>query len=178
MIAGLKEPIIKDIDDEKFFSVVERGIVNGTFMHAAQNGFRKLQDFSEKNNILGKHIRVVGVSPDNPAQVDLEKARYICCMRFEDEVMVQLKETEEVKLYTIPKCQVAVFTHLGMHENIQKSYKWIVEEYLPKAPYKFRTGFSPFECYLDDPSNTKKEDLRTEIYIPILPRKEVEEFKE
>jgi len=166
-----KGPEFRDVEAEEYFSVTEYGIKDGSFREAAENGFRVLQNFCESNKVLGKHIQVVGVSPDDPVKVETSKCRYICCMRFDSDDMKRLEETEKVKIHTTEKGKYAVFIHQGPHENIQKAYQWIVENYMPTAAYAYRRGSAPYECYLNDPDHTKVEDLVTEIYIPVV-RKE------
>jgi len=177
--AAPEGPDIRDVEAEEYFSVTEQGIIEGSFKEAATNGFRELQNFSESNQLLGKHNKVIGVSPDDPIKVDTSKCRYICCMRFDSDDMKTLDETDKVKRYTTEKGKYAVFTHKGPHEKIQKSYQWIVENYLPKAAFAYRKGSAPYECYLNDPATTKEEALVTEIYIPVLRReKPKEKFSE
>merc|ERR1719317_14320 len=128
--------------------------------------------------VLGKHKKVIGISPDDPIITEAAKCRYISCIQFEQDDMKWLKETEDVKRRTIEKGTYAVFLHKGSHENIKNSYKWIVEKYFPKAAYLYRRGVAPYECYLNDPANTEKQALRTEIYIPVVPKvKETEDEK-
>jgi len=173
--AAPEGPEIRDVDAEEFFSVTELGIKDGSFKEAANNGFRELQNFSESNQLLGKHNKVIGVSPDDPIRVETSKCRYICCIRFDSDDMKRLDETDKVKRYTTEKGQYAVFTHKGPHENIQKSYQWIVQNYLPKAAFVYRKGSAPYECYLNDPAKTEDEALVTEIYIPVLRREKPKE---
>jgi len=162
------EPDLKDVEVELYFCVIEAGIVNGSFEMAVERAFRTMQDFCQKQNVLGKATKVIGVSPDDPTKVVAEKCRYIACYQFEDDLMKTLKETEDVKLFEMPKGQYAVFRLKGHHSNIQKSYKWIARNWLPDSEYEFKRRGHPYEHYLNDPDNTKSSELLTDIYIPIV----------
>jgi len=170
-MSGVPEgPIIREVEAEDYFSVTEKGIKDGSFKEAAKTGFRVLQDFCENNNLLGKHVKVIGVSPDDPIKKDTAECRYISCMKFDRDDMKTLEPKDKVKRYQTEKGLYAVFIHKGPHDNIQKAYQWIVEKYMPQAAYVYRTGSAPYECYLNDPANTTADLLETEIYIPVDPK--------
>jgi len=168
-MSGVPEgPIIREVEAEDYFSVTEKGIKDGSFREAAENGFRVLQSFCRTNNLLGKHVKAIGVSPDDPIKVDPSECKYISCLQFDSDDMKILEPKDKVVRYRTEKGLYAVFTLKGPHENIQKAYEWIVDIYLPHATYAYRTGSAPYECYLNDPENTSAELLETEIYIPVL----------
>jgi len=181
-MSGMKAPQgprIKRLDPDVYFSVTERGISNGSFQEAAMHGFQRLQEFSKANNLLNKHTRIVGVTPDDPSKTSKDKCRFICCMKFSDAAMKDLKETYDVKRYTLAKGTYAVFMHKGPHEKIREAWKWIIDYYLPNSQYSYTKIIPPYECYLNDPHTTSKDDLQTEIYVPIVRKKgaEVKEWR-
>jgi len=176
-MSGLKVPEgprIKRLEPEVYFSVTEHGISKGSFQEAAMHGFKRLQEFSQANNLLNKHTRIVGVTPDDPSKTSKDKCRFICCMKFTDAAMKNLNETYDVKRYTLAKGTYAIFMHKGPHEKIREAWKWIIGHYIPKSQFKFSKTVPPYECYLNDPYTTSKDDLKTEIYVPIVLRKDAE----
>ena len=59
----------------------------------------------------------------------------------------------------------AVATHKGPYDRLGESYTWLFDTWLPRQNL---TPAGPcYEIYLNNPMNTKPEDLRTAIYIPI-----------
>lgn len=64
----------------------------------------------------------------------------------------------------------AVFTYQGNYSNLQDLYKSIWVVWLPQSRYIFRDSII-FEKYLNNPDNTEKNKLLTEVYIPISPKK-------
>jgi AraC family transcriptional regulator len=171
-------PRIKRLEPEVYFSFTTRGISQGSFKDAAMDGFKKLQEFSKANNMLNKHTRIVGISPDDPAKTPKNDCRYICCMKFTDAAMKDLRETHDIKRYKLAGGDYAVFMHKGPHENIRFSWKWIVDQYMPNSQYDFSKVVPPFECYLNNPYTTSKDDLKTEIYVPILKKRTEIEYTE
>lgn len=115
-------------------------------------------------NILGKATMHFGIGHDNPNLVEQNLLRYDACITCEDE-SIEVKGEVFKKVLEGGKC--AVFLHKGAYENLKATYAqimdWVVAEGvgLRDAPL--------FEKYLNrDPRRTKPENLRTEIYVPIV----------
>jgi effector-binding domain-containing protein len=58
----------------------------------------------------------------------------------------------------------AVITHKGPYSGLVESYAKVVS-WIEKEGYAIAS--SPFDLYLNDPDETKPEDLITEIYFPV-----------
>jgi effector-binding domain-containing protein len=69
-----------------------------------------------------------------------------------------------VAIKELPGGKAAKTVHLGSYETLSDEYrrleKWIADE-------GHRPGDGPWEAYINDPSNAKESDLRTEIYWPL-----------
>lgn len=62
----------------------------------------------------------------------------------------------------------AIFTYKGAYENIEMIYCFIYRNWLPSSNYELRDMVF-FEKYLNTPDIVPKDELVTEIYIPICP---------
>jgi AraC family transcriptional regulator len=61
----------------------------------------------------------------------------------------------------------ALFLHEEAYENLSQSYNFIYKEWLMNSEFELR-DIPCFEEYLNrDPRNTKPENLKTTIYIPL-----------
>jgi AraC family transcriptional regulator len=60
----------------------------------------------------------------------------------------------------------AIFLHAGPYEMFNKTYDQIYQGWLPSSGEQLRDE-PCFELYLNSPAQTKPEELRTEIWIPI-----------
>ncbi len=90
------------------------------------------------------------------------KFRYDACVTVDRDV----KPEGEVSLKTIAGGKYAIFMHQGPYELFQKTYDQIFKDWLPQSGEVLREK-PCFEMYLNSPDQTKPEDLRTEIWLPI-----------
>ncbi|MCW1966810.1 MAG: AraC family transcriptional regulator [Anaerolineae bacterium] len=66
----------------------------------------------------------------------------------------------------LPAGRWAVFRHVGPYDTLWQTWQAALRDWLPTSGCEFRDA-PPFEDYVDDPSQTAPEVLRTDIYIPI-----------
>ena len=66
----------------------------------------------------------------------------------------------------LPAGRYAIFLYKGSYEHLQAVYDTIYGKYIPEMECTLRDESSA-ERYLNDPCETKPEDLLTEIYIPV-----------
>jgi len=78
-----------------------------------------------------------------------------------------VKPRGEIGVKTIEGGRYVKYLHKGAYEGLKESYQkvmdWIIENNYTIA------NKPPFEKYLNrDPRRTKPENLKTEIYIPVI----------
>ena len=59
-------------------------------------------------------------------------------------------------------------THAGPYTHLGDTWARLMGEWIPRSGKRIRDGVS-FEVYRNTPMDTKPEDLRTDIYVPITP---------
>lgn len=118
----------------------------------------------EKKHLLGKDSKMFGVSYDDPGIVDADKLRYDACISADDEV--RLPPGIEAK--EIAGGLYAIFLHKGSYDGLSETYDAIFASWIKDNNVALR-DVPIVERYLNkDPRRTKPENLRTEIYIPIV----------
>jgi effector-binding domain-containing protein len=75
-----------------------------------------------------------------------------------------IDETDDMKIYELPGGKMAKIVHKGAYENMDHTYetifKWIEQN--------GKTISGPIrEVYINDPSEVPKDEILTEIYIPV-----------
>lgn len=117
--------------------------------------------------LFQESTRVLGVCYDDPEQTPPEKIRYDACITVPKDVQGE----GNIKTMTIKGGDYAVLVHEGSYENLSQSWKHLFMEWLPASGRECDSDESAkrmcFEQYLNDPTQTKPEDLRTAIHIPI-----------
>lgn len=112
--------------------------------------------------LLGGEAKIIGISHDDPDVVAPENIRYDACVS----VPESIRSIGEVGLKTIAGGQYAVTTHIGAYENLGDTYRKFFGQWLSQSQYE--SADKPcFEVYLNDPESTEKEDLITDIYLPL-----------
>ena len=124
--------------------------------------FQNLSETAWAHN-LGPHIRgVVGIYYDDPNIVaDADLRSHAGLVLTEDAPMPE--DLEEVFIEAGP---YAVLTYKGPYDGIKVGYDHLFGSWLPKS------GREPadapcYELYLNSPMDTARDDLLTEIYLPL-----------
>jgi len=142
----------------------------GAYMKSAAEAWQVLMRFAYEQKIkqgkelMGESAMTFGIAHDNPTITEEDKIRFDACISWDDPTV---QPQGEVQAKTIEGGEYAVFLHEGAYENLGTTYDtigdWIIE-----SGVELRDA-SKFEKYLNrDPRRTKPENLRTEIYLPIM----------
>jgi AraC family transcriptional regulator len=122
------------------------------------------QKIEFKKNLMGKDAQMFGIGHDDPSITPKNELRYDACISYDDK---SVKPRGEIGVKTIDGGRYIKYLHKGAYEGLKESYQkvmdWIIENNYTIA------NKPPFEKYLNrDPRRTKPENLKTEIYIPVI----------
>jgi len=122
------------------------------------------QKIKYKKNLMGKNAMMFGIGHDDPNITSENELRYDACISYDDK---SVKPEGEIGVKTIEGGKYVNYLHKGAYDGLKESYQklmdWIIENGYTMADKP------PFEKYLNrDPRRTKPENLKTEIYIPIV----------
>ena len=107
-----------------------------------------------------EHAAMIG--HDNPRKVPAEELRSHACFAV-GEGFVIFPPLAEIRY---PAGKYAVVTVKGPYEQLPEAYRWLDEDWYPTSGMEHR-DLVAYEVYLNDPMNTKPEDLLTEIRLPL-----------
>ena len=74
----------------------------------------------------------------------------------------------EIVAGELPAGRVAMAIHTGSYEGLPKTYEAIIASLAAKGE---TTSNTSWEVYISDPGSTKPQELKTEIYLLLEPRK-------
>ncbi len=154
------KPEIRTLQEQKVLFVRK----TGPYHKAAAAAWSALMQFAYSHRIMSNDTKGIGISHDSPEITPEEKIRYDACITFKGSV----RPKGEVGIQTIAGGRYAVFLHKGPFSKFNRTYGAIMRDWYPESGEKFR-DLPCFEVYLNrDPQRTKPENLRTEIYVPIV----------
>ncbi len=137
----------------------------GAYAQAAPSAWARIMKFSYSNRLMNKSMRSIGISHDDPSITEPERIRYDACLDINHPISIEDKLIKQ----TIKGGQYAVFLHKGVYEKFPDAYAYILNQWLPESAYQLDENKVFFEMYLNkDPRKTKPENLKTQIYIPIV----------
>jgi AraC family transcriptional regulator len=136
----------------------------GPYSEASAAAFGALMPFAYRHKLIHKETHMLGIAHDSPDITDPDKLRYDACITLSQPVQPQ----GEFSLQTIAGGRYALFVHKGPYENFDETYRLIFGQWLAKSGERLRDD-PLFERYLNrDPRRTRPENLRTEIYVPLI----------
>lgn len=126
--------------------------------------WQQLMAWAGRRGLVGPTPILLGVVYDTPDVTAEAKLRYDAAIVVEDNVSPE----GEIGIQEIARCQYAVIPHQGPYSNIQETYDRLCGDWLPVSGRE-PASFPAFERYLNTPYDTAPENLRTDIYLPLLP---------
>jgi AraC family transcriptional regulator len=154
------EPKIVEIEDIEILYVRK----TGEYTKCSIEAWETLISFVGTEYFIRDDVMMFGIGHDNPHVTDIDKLRYDACLSWMDKT-IQLKG--EIQSKIIDGGKYAVFLHKGDYKELINTYdgvsNWIVESGAELRDLPI------VEKYLNkNPITCNKEDLRTEIYIPLV----------
>jgi AraC family transcriptional regulator len=124
--------------------------------------WNKLCGWAGPRGLFGPHSKMLGLCHDDPDVTPPDKLRYDACIT----VGPQVEAEGEVGVQEIPAGEYAMTLHAGPYEKLNETYAAMCGQWLPQSGRELRSDPS-LEMYLNSPNDTKPEDLRTEVYVPL-----------
>lgn len=110
-----------------------------------------------------KTSKTFGIAYDDPEQTEPENFRFDICGSVSGEIP---DNPQGVKNGVIPGGRCAVARHLGSHDRIGDSARYLYRQWLPDSGEEPR-DFPLFFHYLNLIPETAENDLITDIYLPL-----------
>jgi len=153
------KPKIVTIDPIKVLCKREKG----ESINSANTAWRDMVKFMIDGDFLKDALFRYGISHHSLWDSESEGSYYDACVEF-----IETPQTSaDIMEKTIEGGQYACFLHQGDYKNLQRTFEqirsWVIENEVTLR------NVDHFQKYLDfDITGVKPENLRTEIYIPLL----------
>jgi AraC family transcriptional regulator len=119
------------------------------------------REFGKLGSIAGPAIKpgmmLIGVFHDDPATTPTDRLRSDAAITLPDGAHAPNGLVE----HRVPAGRYATTIHVGPYEGLPEAWARLKTEWLPKSGHTM--GHPSCEIYLNNPTNTPKPELRTEI---------------
>lgn len=123
------------------------------------DAWAELKQYALQNHLLEEQAEVIGINYEDP---ETEKRRFLACFTVQKPVV----SNEKVGTKILESGTYAVFTLNGSYEKLSDLYKAIYFHWLPNSDWVLRDGIA-YERYLNNPLVVKKQELLTEVFLPV-----------
>lgn len=113
-------------------------------------------------DLLDENTQMQAVFYDDPDLVSADELRSAACVPCADDLELPAGTTELRR----PAGDYAKLEYAGPYADMKDAYRWLYGVWLPNSGYE-ASERPCFEAYLNSPINTKPEDLRSDIYLPV-----------
>lgn len=154
------EPKIVELEDIEILYVRK----TGEYAKCSIEAWETLINFVGKEYFIKDEIMMFGIGHDNPRVTDIDRLRYDACLSWMDKT---IKPDGEIQSKIIDGGKYAVFLHKGEYKELINTYDGVLN-WITESGVELR-NLPILEKYLNkNPITCNKEDLRTEIYIPLV----------
>ena len=133
----------------------------GEYMNIG-NAFERLNVWAAGQGVLDDKVRWFGIYYDDPAATPTAQLKSDACLAIAEGVA----PPAEYRVTHTPGGRCAMLVYTGPYSDLEKPYKWLFGDWLPKS------GEEPddqpcFEEYLNDARSVVPAELLTAIYVPL-----------
>ncbi len=125
--------------------------------------FERLVAWMELHEVFAQSPKYLGIYWDNPAEVAVNKLRSDACCTLQAPILAE----GDVRPGAIPAGTYVVAHHQGPYPTLDAAWAWIYDTWLPSSDLQLVDGIA-FELYLNDPEEVTPDQLRTDLYIPVI----------
>ncbi len=155
----LKAPKIQDLESKKAIYIQLIGEYSNLDFEGT---WTKLWQYVKESKLFSAGIEHLCIYHDDPKVTASDKLRTDICLTIYKPVQAK----GEIGLKEVKGGKYAAFLYQGSYEHLGSVYDTIYGKWLPQSGYKLR-DVPAFEKYVNNPSDTPEEKLKTEIYVPI-----------
>lgn len=124
--------------------------------------FQRLNDLAAARNLWPGTAGMMGIYHDDPDHVAAEALHAHAGLILQDGAAVP----DGLEMVELPGGTYAALHYQGPYENIGPAWTHLFGTWLP-ASGRIPTGTPCYELYLNSPSNTAPENLKTDICLPL-----------
>lgn len=129
---------------------------------AIGTAFERLAAWAQPRGLLANGARSFGVYFDDPESVPVSQLRSIAGITVGGDFI----GSGDVRVFELPATRVASVIHRGPYAELERPYRYLYKEWLPKSGYD-PADLPCFEEYLNDCRTLPPTEWLTEVSVPL-----------
>ncbi|MCP3898511.1 MAG: AraC family transcriptional regulator [Desulfobacteraceae bacterium] len=155
-------PIIRSLPPIKAMYIVNKGVVNGSFLATAKKSFNRFEKLIAYHGLEGSIKNQISIYPNRASGLEDDQA-----LNFVGAVVEQkIDLVNGLHYYTFPPGKYAIFKHYGSYDFIMQTWNQAYINWFPKSGRLLRDE-PPLEIHLNATTSNKFQ-LKAYLLIPIL----------
>lgn len=163
------KPVWKRLPEQRIFGLYGRGFSQQSFSTLASQLYGKLIPLVEEQS--HSELHPVGVSIDNPWAGEHAESRF-----FAGFVKGLSVHHESLEFFTWEGGRWACFIHVGPYDSMWQTISQIYTQWVLPNDIKLKDHYI-VQRYLNNPKDTKPEELKTELYFAVAESAVTEKFE-
>ncbi|HEY7575420.1 MAG TPA: AraC family transcriptional regulator [Thermoanaerobaculia bacterium] len=128
----------------------------------ADEAVGRLLGWAHRRGLSEQDAPLFGIAYDDPEVTPPDKLRYDAALEVPDTIGPE----GNIGIQILPRRTYAVTLHRGPYETMGETYARFCGEWLPMSGHDVLAA-PALEFYLNSPHETRPQELRTEIYLPV-----------
>ncbi len=163
-MVSISQPEIRTPRPQRVIYVERQGTLDGNLGDSPMDAQNTLHLALDKQGLTNRISYGISMMPDGMGLDTTRAPRYRGGYVLTDDAPLPADPDLQEGIFDAGK--MAVFTYTGGWEGLGEAWGTVLGEAFPASGFTMRPG-TWFETYLDDPSVTPTDQLRTEICLPI-----------
>jgi DNA gyrase inhibitor GyrI len=160
----VSQPVIRMQPQQRVIYVERVGTPDGQLGESPMDAQNTLHKALDKHGLTNRISYGISMMPDGVGLDSSRAPRYRGGYMLTDNAPLPADPDLQEGIFDPGK--VAVFTYTGGWEGLGEAWGQVMNMAFPDSGFTMRPG-TWFEIYLDDPSVTPSDQLRTEICLPV-----------
>ncbi len=148
---------LRDLQERRLVTVRHVGPYN-----SITEAFARLGELARAHDLVGPATEMLAIFHDDPEATPASELRSDAALT----VSPQTKVPPEMGETRLAAGRYARYLHVGPYEQLGDAWARLMGEWLPRSGHRVRDGVS-YELYRNTPADVPKEQLETELYIPL-----------
>jgi AraC family transcriptional regulator len=127
-----------------------------------EESWDRLQEYATDNGWADAEPQYWGIAFDDTDITDADQCRFCAAVSIAPGLNHSAKVNDEIKVMTLPEGNYLVYTYRGEYDGLDAFYDAVIRS----LPCPLGNGLI-LERYLNSPADVTKEDLITEVWVPV-----------